>query len=277
MFRLGLPLAPAWVAKSSLEAVERTLLYQLTSTTALGLFSVAAKLADQLRSLITRPVANVWGVRVMEVGDAQAQMAELHRVLIYVTAAVAAAAVPLGLFAPEILRLVAAEAFFSAAPIIPVLVLAQLAEPANVHFEFVLIQRKKTAYLPIANWATLAVSIAALFLLVPKHGLIGAAFAVATAQVARLVVSATLARRCSGSARLFPWTSYATIVLMAFSASGSGVALAASDPSPVDTAIKAGLCAVFLTAMFLGPAFTSAERRAFAGYCRSRLAGWQRR
>jgi O-antigen/teichoic acid export membrane protein len=263
MLGLGLPLAPAWLARGALETVERTLLQQFASTAALGLFSLAQKLADQLRLLLSAPLASVWGVRVMEAGDAESPTADLHRVLLYATVVLGAAAVALGLFGPEIVGLIAAAEFGSAASLLPLLALAQLIEPLHLHFESVLLERKWNRVMPLVHGGTLLVSAAALLLLVPRQGVAGAAVAVVLAQGARLAVLAALARRASVPARRFPWGGWWTIVALAAAATGSGVVLAGGRTTLAAAAVKVALCASFLALALLGPAFTASERRSF--------------
>lgn len=271
MLRLGGPLIPAWFARAADGLSARYLLNLLTSTATLGLYAVADKVADQLRQLLSEPIANIAGIRLLEIGDRAERAAEFSRAQVYVTFVLASAGLALALFGPEILRVIAAEEFWSAAAVVPFLALIYVLDLTVWHFETVLIQRKKTVYLPLSNWSALAVGIPALFLLVPSHGILGGAIAVLLGQAFRFGATVWFASRCSSYVALFPWASYATVLGLAIGTYAASVHLTGGSVSATNFVLKLGLLAAFVVGAYYSPAFSGEERRAFQRFCLSRL------
>ncbi len=272
MIKLGLPLSPTGLARSLLQLVERYLINLFAGTAVLGIFALATRLADQLRLLLSGPFSDIWEVRLMEIADQPEKAREFNRVLVYFLCVLAAAVLALSVYAPEIIMLVSDRSFWSAADVVPVLAFAVLIRLVNYHFQVCIIQRKQTWYLVIVSWSVIVVGAAALLVLVPAFGLIGAAWAVLLTQACRLALSVTFAARCSTYVALFPWRSCATILaftlaayLAAHFAIGSGVSVSG-------ILLKAALLGLFGLAIYVGPVFTAQERRLISTGIKTRLA-----
>lgn len=262
MRRLGLPLVPAWIAKASLDLLEPYLLNVLANLSTVGLYAVASKLADQLRVLVTGPFAQIWGVSIFEAGLDRERSLEVHRILAYFFFLLTAAALGLALFAPEIVRIVAAREFWSAASVVPILALTQILKLTNFHFEVALIERKRTAYLPFVNGGAVLGAVALYWFLVPRLGILGAALAGVGTQGIRLGTSVWFAARCSTYAKLFPWRSIGTLLGMAAACYLLGSGLFGAETLWAILG-KAGLLVAFLGLGFGSPVFRGWNRRGF--------------
>jgi O-antigen/teichoic acid export membrane protein len=276
MLRLGLPLIPAWLGRSALDFVDRGLVNALGGTAMLGLYALGARLAEQLRMLMSGPFSDIWRVRMMERASRPEAAAEFNRAQVFFLALMSLAVFALSALAPEIVKVIAAPAFQGAAAAVPLLALSHLLRTVAYHFQLGLLERKRTGSLPVVNWSTVALGALALWLLIPPFGVVGAAAAILLAQACRLVLSAWFAALHSDYARLFPWRSYAglltlTVVFMALAASIDHTAgdwpasLAAAPgwlwPGWQATTAKLGLICLFVPALLLGPVFTAEERR----------------
>ena len=260
LLQVGLPFAPAGLARSALNLVERYLIHAVAGTAVLGIYGLGSRLAEQLRVLMAGPFSDIWQVRLMELSENPDSKADFHRVLVFFLALLATAALGLSLFAAEIVMVIADQSFWRAAEIVPILVFGQLVRPVNYFFQSALLERKKTGFLPIIDWATVAVGALAVYLLIPVYGMHGAAVAMLIAYSCRLGGSVWCVTRCSDFARLFPWGSYLGILGFAILFYGVAIAVAGSQVTLAALALKGLFLLGFPLALYLGPVFTHGER-----------------
>ena len=261
MIRVGLPLVPAWFAKASLELLERYLLSILASTATMGLYALASKLVDQLRPVLTMPFAVIWGVRLLEIGKMPERAAEFNRVFVYFMCILSTAALGLALFAPELIHLLSAEAFWGADIVVPILAIGYVTRVCYYHFEIGIIQSKRTAYLMWANWATLFVSALALYILIPAYGLIGAAAGEVISRSFRLAVTVWAAARCSNLVKLFPWGSLTVMMIWLIVCYLPAAWVTGNVVSVTNFAIKCAVMTIFVVLGFYSPILHASERR----------------
>lgn len=257
---LAAPMAPSGAAKTALDLMESYLVSLFSGLGLVGVLAVATKLADQLRVLVTGPFAQIWEVSVFEAAHDEHQSAAVHRALVYFFLLLTTAAVTIGLFAPEIVRVIAASQFWAAATVVPILALSQIVKLLNFHFEIGLIERKRTGYLPFVNGGAVVLAFGLYGALVPTLGLVGAALANLTTHVGRLIAAATFAARCSNYTRDFPWK--AMVYLLGLGAAtytaGAHVFPGGTLPGMAGKALAVG---AFLVLGFLGPTLRVEERR----------------
>lgn len=264
------PLAPAWIAKSSLDLLEPYLVNHLANLATVGLLAVATKLADQLRLLVTGPFAQIWSVSLFEAASDEQQSIAVHRVLAYFFLLLSAAALGLALFAPEIVRVIAAQSFWSAAVVVPILALNQIVKLINFHFETALIERKRMLSLPIINGLSVVLAIGLYWYLVPRFGIMGAAAAAIAIQGARLLATLAAVARCSTYIARFPWRTLAILLPLGAACYGLGAGL--PEQGIGSFAAKVALLLAFILLGFLGPAFRSGERQGILHGLASRAA-----
>lgn len=280
MFTMAGPLVPAWFAKASLELVERALLNVMVSTAVMGVYAFGSKLVVQLRPLFSAPFADIWSVRLLEVAANPERAPEFNRVFVFFIAALATAALGIALYAPELVRLLAAEGFWDARLVVPLLALSYLARPSYYHFERLIIQSKRTSYLALVNWLTVGAAVIALVILVPPFGLLGAAMAEFATRLVRLALAVWSASRCSKLTALFPWQSFAMVVAGAVACYLLSAAILGTEMGLIATPAKMAFAALFLLWVLHGPCLKPDEREAVRrtlaeklGRLRGRLAG----
>jgi O-antigen/teichoic acid export membrane protein len=277
--RLAAPMAPSGAAKTALDLMESYLVSLFAGLGLVGVLAVATKLADQLRILVTGPFAQIWEVSVFEAAQDERQSAAVNRALVYFFLLLTGAAVTVGLFAPEIVRIIAAKPFWAAATVVPILVLSQIVKLLNFHFEIGLIERKRTGYLPFVNGGAVVLAFGLYGGLVPTFGLVGAALANLATHVSRLIAAATFAARCSNYTRDFPWKALAYLLGLGAATYVAG-AHAFADGTILGMLGKAAAVFAFLVLGFVGPIFPGEERRGMLrdigrrlGRSRARAAG----
>ena len=170
---LGLPLIPAWLSKSAAPLLERQVLNVLSGSASVGIFALGARLSEQLGVLMQGPFSDVWGVRLMEIGQDATKAKAFNRVFLYFLIALTTAALGLALYAPEVVRLLSAPDYWAAATVVPILALAQIGGAINYHFEVCLLQVKRTRSLAVINGSGLLLAGGLLYALITSYGIMG--------------------------------------------------------------------------------------------------------
>jgi O-antigen/teichoic acid export membrane protein len=273
---LGLPLVPAWLARSLFHLAPAYALNVLGSMSLVGIFSLASKLVEQLRLTLITPFATIWGVSLLEVAEQPERAREFNRVFLYFTFPLMMAVLGLSLYAPELVRLLAASEFGRASAVMPLLAFSYALHPVYYHFQMCIIESKRPRYLVLVNWLALGFAAVAFGLLIPRLGITGAAIGELASGVFRLALAAWLAARCSVQSRLFPWRGVATLMGLAAACHLLFSAVVGAEMSVRNLFLKAACLAVFGLLGYLAPVFTREERREIRGRIAARLCGTHR-
>lgn len=264
LLHFGLPLLPSNLAKTLLDLVGRAALNILASTSAVGIFSLAAKLAEQIHLVLGGPFENIWTVQLAEVASQQERAREVNRVLVYLMLLVMVAVLALALYAPEVVMLLSAAEFWGAIALLPLLAFGYVARIFYVHFETCVIQSKRTAVLPLINWVSVGVAVGACILLIPPFGLMGAAAADVLARAFRVGVTAWAAVRLSEYGRRFPWGPVSALVLSALATYMVADALIGREVTVLAFLLKGGVVALYAGLAYLSPILSGDERQRLA-------------
>jgi O-antigen/teichoic acid export membrane protein len=191
----GGPLAMAGLATLYISTGDRFFLSQLNTLAAVGVYALAYRLAQALNTLVYAPFTQVWEVEQYRI-HARPDMHPAFGVVFQATySLLACCALGLALFAPDLLRLLATPAFYGAAAVVPILVLALLFS-AMTDFARLgsLVGSRPINVVGGAMIGAILVT-GCLIILVPRFGSMGAATAVAIAALARLIFEYRRARR----------------------------------------------------------------------------------
>lgn len=265
----SLPLLPAGLARSLLGLAPAYALNLLGSTGAVGIYGLATKLADQLRVALMGPFADIWGVRRLEVAGQPERALELYRVLLLFVLLLLASVLALALYAPELVRLLAAPEFRPAESVVPIVGFAYALVPLHYALWVGILRSGRTTLLLRAGLLALALAIGLLVLLVPRLGVTGAALAELGAGLALIGLLAIGARR-AGAPAGFPWSGVATLFALAVATWASACGVLGLEVGVAAFAGKAVALAAFAGAAFALPVLTPRERREIRG----RLLGW---
>lgn len=274
LFRIGLPLLPANLAKALLDLVGRAMLNVLASTSAVGIFALASKLAEQIHLLLGGPFTNVWSVQLLELSSQPERAREINRVMVYFVLLLMILVLALALYAPEVVMLLSARDYWSAAAILPLLAFGYVARIFYTHFETCIIQGKRTLPLPLLNWITVGVAVAAFYLLIPRFGLLGAALADVAARSFRVVLSAWIAASRSDYARYFPWVPVSSLIALAVVFQWAGALLIGPEVTVIGFLLKGMLVALYALCGFFSPVLKGDERRHFGHWIGQRAGPW---
>ena len=159
-----------------------------------GLYGLAATLAS-VESFLVAGFGQAFLPRVYAVlaSKEPAELEGLNRRTVAAVAGFAIGAVILSLFSPEILRLMTRPAYWGASEVIPLLVLAGFFQGVYSLYSLLLYYYPNgTRFLPLASGAGGIVSVALMFVLIPRYSIMGAAVAGCLGVLTRLVVAAVI-------------------------------------------------------------------------------------
>jgi O-antigen/teichoic acid export membrane protein len=171
----GLPLVPAGLASWALTFSDRFFLERYAGLSQVGIYAVGYSIAG-IVNVIMGWFNTAWGPYYFSVAQ-QAEAKEIYaRVLTYALALFTLIGLGLSLFAKEILLLFAPPVYAQAAAIVPLIVLAYLFFEMN-YLSVGLDLTGKTGYYPFIIGSAAIVNLGLNFLLIPRWGMMGAAWA----------------------------------------------------------------------------------------------------
>jgi O-antigen/teichoic acid export membrane protein len=177
MLRFGAPVAPGGIPMLALHYGDRFILQRLASNAAVGIYSLGYRFGSVLGTLINNPFGLVWDPYMYKVAGRPSAGRIYGRVLTYHQVITMAGALCLTLLAPDLIRLMADRKFWAASELVgPVAFGYAVYGAYNVTFSGIVIT-KRTGWLPLLSTVAALVNIGANFLLIPRYGAMGAAFA----------------------------------------------------------------------------------------------------
>ncbi|MDH7488250.1 MAG: oligosaccharide flippase family protein [Anaerolineae bacterium] len=190
----GLPVVPHLLAHWALTLSDRSILNHLVPLDQVGVYTLAYQVSIAL-SLITQALNTAWMpffYRLASEPDAERRLA---RFFTYYLGIAVFAALGLAMLGGDVILIVAAPTFHSAARWVPVITLAHLAQGFYYPAVFALFYRRKTAYLPLITGSAAALNIALNLALIPSWGIAAAAWSKAAAYVVLAVVTFAAGQR----------------------------------------------------------------------------------
>lgn len=195
-FRFGAPRIPHSLAQQMIGAADRYFLNRHATLADVGLYSIGATFGLALKLFLAAFEA-AWTpffLSVMREPDAK----RTYRIVsTYVVAALVLLVTGVSALATDVVRLFTAPAFHGAAVVTPWIALGVMFQGLYIVGSIGLVITKRTTPYPIASGVAAAVSVAANLLLIPRFGMVGAAWAT-------VIAYATLA----GVTSVFAWLAY---------------------------------------------------------------------
>jgi len=198
--RYGTPLIAAELGSFVLHYSDRYFLRVFDSLTAVGLYSLAYKLAFLMALFIANPFSQIWIPKVLEIERSEPERARpiLRNIISHYNVVLVTAGLAVSLFAREVLMVMASSEFWAAAETVPLLCLGILFFGYRQISHVGPSIRERTDLIAAGVIVATIVVIGLNFLLIPRWGPFGAAVATATAFASEFVVVMLL------SARIYP-------------------------------------------------------------------------
>ncbi|HAL56088.1 MAG TPA: hypothetical protein DCP63_06360 [Bacteroidetes bacterium] len=182
LLKFGLPYIPAGIAGIAIQVVDRPILKALTDDATVGVYQANYRLGV-LMMLVVGMFDYAW--RPFFLAHAKDEDAKklFARVFTYFVALMMLILVTVSLFIDDLVRIQILGRYFihpdywGGVAIVPVILLSYVFTGAYVNFVVGVYLEKKTKYLPYVTGAGGLVNVAVNFLLIPRYGIMGAAFA----------------------------------------------------------------------------------------------------
>ena len=198
--RLGLPLVPHALSAWGLRLADRWLIALLIGLPAaaaqaqVGIYAFGYQLGYVV-SIIVTSFNSAWSPYFYRVGNGPAGPAIHREMTALVAAGLLALAVAISVLAPEALAIIARPGFAPAADVVPVVAFASVAQGLYVMFVTVVFLVKRTGRLALITAGAAALNIGLNVALIPRLGIMGAAWATLAAYAFFAAATFVYARR----------------------------------------------------------------------------------
>jgi O-antigen/teichoic acid export membrane protein len=191
MLAFGLPKVPGGLSFLVLSASDRYFLEHYSTATALGLYSVGYRLASLIGDFAIQPFMQTWPTMYFPLCKDSADEGKevLGRFLTYFLVVVGFMGLGICVFVEPLLRVMADPKFHDAVRVVPLIVLALTFSGLYRVITVGVNIKKKNIWLPIMVGGAAIVNIGFNFLLIPRWGMMGAAWATVIAYAAMVVAS----------------------------------------------------------------------------------------
>ena len=190
----GLPLVPHYFAAWALTFLDRSLLMRLSNAGQVGLYSLAYTFSMVL-NLFCSAINTAWTPIYYDLADTDSGRRMLPRLTTVYAATITVLAIGFTLLAPDMLIMLANPRFHAAAPVVPVV--------AGGYFFFALymvvstpiFHARKTGWAPAISVSAAVLNVGINLVLIPRYGMMGAAWATLVAYGFMAAVAYYLANR----------------------------------------------------------------------------------
>jgi len=184
----GVPLLPNGLALWALALLDRWLLRVLSPTPEIGLaltgqYDVAYRFGMIVSFLLVVPLRTAWVPTLFRIGDHEEAPDLYGRLITYVLALGGGIALALGVLSREILEVVTRPEWIAAAAPLPLIACAYLAYGVSQVADAGILARSRTTLYPLVTITSVTVNVSLCVLLIPDHGMMGAAWATLAAYV----------------------------------------------------------------------------------------------
>ncbi|MFH0778109.1 MAG: oligosaccharide flippase family protein [Candidatus Eisenbacteria bacterium] len=176
MLSFGLPFVPGGLLLFVLNSADRFLLIAMVGQDEAGLYALGYRIALVPIMLLLAPFQAAWGPFMMEKGETSEGPRLFARILSYLIAAYCVVSLALALFAEEAVRVVASPAFAESYRVIPLVLLGYAFWVVSIILDAGIYITRKTVFKPLVLAAGAGTNIALNLLLIPRFGMMGAAY-----------------------------------------------------------------------------------------------------
>jgi len=238
----SLPLVPHGLASWALSVSDRAILQLYVSLSAVGLYSLGYQFGS-IMIMASGAISTAWWPfvykKMEEKGDGAKP--ELARLVTYYAFIVCALAIALCIFSRGALKIVVAQSFQSAYSVVPIIVLGYLWNSLYVVPAQFLFVKSQTKWLPVVTVTAGVINVGINFTLIPRFGIMAAAWATFVAFLVMLILVVIVADRVFP----FPYERSRLAKIFGLTAALIAIGLMIDLPLLADMAIKAGLLIAF--------------------------------
>lgn len=256
MFVFGFPLIATAAAAFAVNFSDRFFLRHFSTISTVGIYALGYKFGFMLSLLMVQPFDMIWQSRVYEIAKENRGSTVFPRVFEYYCFLLVTAALGMSIVIKELVSVASAPDFHAAYKVVPIVALAYVFQGTNRFFLAGTYIAKKTMYLGPVGLASAGANIGLNLILIPRYGMLGAAWATAISFFFMSALSFLV------SQRVYPIPYVFTRVLMVMGVAtllylASG--LVALPSFALQVALKLALFAGFPMALYLIGFFDQGE------------------
>lgn len=177
MISFGIPYIPSNLATWIMTFADRYFLQFLSTSTALGLYSMGYKFGAVISILVVTPLTRAWGPFFWSIAKEKNNKEIYSVVLTYFILIGTSIALGLSVLSEEVLIIMATPPFYSAYKIVPLIALSYILYGCFTILAVGIALKKKTKYMPLIVGTGAIVNLGLNYLLIPSYGMMGAAVA----------------------------------------------------------------------------------------------------
>jgi O-antigen/teichoic acid export membrane protein len=242
--RFGIPLVVMQIATFMFTFGDRYFLNKAGDTNAVGIYGLAYQFGFLVGMIGYMPLEMVWDPQRFAIAKRPDRDAIYSRVLMYFNLTLITTAVLISLFVGDVLRLIAAPAFHSAAIFVPVIVGAYVFQAWGTFFNIGIMITERTHFYTYANWAAALVALGGYLVLIPRYLAWGAALTIVASLGTRFALTYFF------SQRLWPIRYEWSPVVRLFGLA-CGVTILATLAPPLNAFLSVGLHVTIFSAYLL--------------------------
>jgi O-antigen/teichoic acid export membrane protein len=177
MLKYSLPMIPSNLGSAAVKQSDKYFVLYFLTIADMGIYSLALKLGNAIHSLLTVPFTLAYIPRRFEIMNRNDAREIYSKIFTYYIFFIVYIGLALSILIPEILQIMVTPKFLRAGAIVPLVVLSMIIFGCHSHFDFGILQSKKTKYLAYISLICAIIQVGLNFVLIPTYGLYGAVYA----------------------------------------------------------------------------------------------------
>ena len=195
MLKYGIPFVPAGIMAFILNWSDRYILRFYCDIETIGLYALGYKMGMIILFLIATPFELIWNAYIFEIQNRPNAKQIYARFATYFLLLLCISGLTISIFARELIVIIASPSYLNAYKVIPLIVLSMIFMCSNCVVRVGLLIKEKSKYLPLANGLAATINLVLNFILIPRHGMMGAALATAISFFVRTVSTLYIAQK----------------------------------------------------------------------------------
>lgn len=194
MARFAFPLTISAIALFAIHFGDRLILPSYRSFDDLGVYTLAYKMGMMLAP-IQAAFESYWTAQMYQIVTRQDAKLVFARAFTYLTLVMSVCALGVLVFSHPVLLVMTSPAYYRAESLIPIILFAYYVRALGDFFRNILLAQGLPGYDAACNWTAAAVSLGSYLILIPRHGIYGAAIATLITFAVSGVVAGLLSNR----------------------------------------------------------------------------------
>jgi O-antigen/teichoic acid export membrane protein len=195
MLAFGLPLVPANLASWIITMADRYFLQFMSTPDELGLYSLGYRFGLVINAILVVPFSLAWTPFLYSVAKEEKAKETYSRVLTYFLFVASFFVLALSVLSKEVIAIMATPVFYDAHKVIPLIATAYLLSGCLIVFNVGILLQAKTKFLPFLVGGAAVLNLGLNYLLIPDHGMMGAAIASVISYLLMLIGSFFISRK----------------------------------------------------------------------------------